>query len=29
LLNWTLISLYLLGVKPERLERFYYRDLDE
>jgi len=27
--NWTLISLYLLGVKPERLERFYYRDLDE
>jgi rSAM/selenodomain-associated transferase 2 len=26
--NWILISLYLLGVKPERLERFYYRDRD-
>jgi len=26
--NWTLISLYLLGVKPEKLERFYDRDRD-
>lgn len=24
--NWTLISLYLLGVNPEKLRRFYYRD---
>ena len=24
--NWALIGLYLLGVKPEKLVRFYYRD---
>jgi len=24
--NWMLISLYLLGVHPEKLARFYYRD---
>jgi len=23
--NWALLSLYLLGVAPERLERYYYR----
>lgn len=25
--NWMLVGLYLLGVSPERLARFYYRDL--
>jgi len=24
--NWALISLYLLGVRPEKLVRFYYKD---
>lgn len=24
--NWLLISLYLLGVDPQKLERYYYRD---
>lgn len=26
--NWTLMSLYLLGVKPEKLWKFYYREQD-
>jgi hypothetical protein len=24
--NWALIGLYSLGVKPEKIVRFYYRD---
>lgn len=24
--NWTLMSLYLIGIPPDKLEQFYYRD---
>jgi GT2 family glycosyltransferase len=27
--NWALITLYSLGVNPEKLVRFYYRDWEQ